>query len=409
MAPTTTPNYYGGMPVHHTLGPKCRLAPVSPPFDPSNPDDVPPVKAQFFYASPIPIDDPLSTSTIAATADSRPARNSLRPFSQGDNNALERAWLSLASPDYRRNHSHARRRRSPSPSLAAANADTVHAIVRELAMKHARKHVREGPSREVLLTGFGSAPTPDVAEPLCCQELLPDVGVALRASFCAAARRQQSSLNRDKVAQAVMDEMKTLQVDVAPSAMEQTDPSGSVDPPSRKTEVEEANPTSRPASRREISGTRARGDSLAKSHSHMAAHLTSGENSDMSMPIKPTHADAGISGRPFVRVGTPETTIYSPVSSLPSSSIPKGGTGLMTSRSPDDKATEEKRVSDATHRNIPLIPDRGRQPRTGSVVDIPVGVSRLHQVSLPALQMKPIYWSPVNDIATVLRATWFYR
>ncbi|KAF4824648.1 putative phospholipase [Colletotrichum tropicale] len=30
-------------------------------------------------------------------------------------------------------------------------------------------------------------------------------------------------------------------------------------------------------------------------------------------------------------------------------------------------------------------------------------------VSIPALQMKPIYWSPVNDIAVVLRATWFYR
>lgn len=30
-------------------------------------------------------------------------------------------------------------------------------------------------------------------------------------------------------------------------------------------------------------------------------------------------------------------------------------------------------------------------------------------VTLPALQMKPIYWSPVNDLTTVLRATWFYR
>ncbi|KAF4413677.1 putative phospholipase [Colletotrichum fructicola] len=42
-------------------------------------------------------------------------------------------------------------------------------------------------------------------------------------------------------------------------------------------------------------------------------------------------------------------------------------------------------------------------------IDVVVGVSRLHMVSIPALQMKPIYWSPVNDIAVVLRATWFYR
>ena len=42
-------------------------------------------------------------------------------------------------------------------------------------------------------------------------------------------------------------------------------------------------------------------------------------------------------------------------------------------------------------------------------IDVPVGVSRLHMVSLPNLQMKPIYWSPINDMAVVTRATWFYR
>ncbi|KAG6040195.1 hypothetical protein E4U41_001337 [Claviceps citrina] len=42
-------------------------------------------------------------------------------------------------------------------------------------------------------------------------------------------------------------------------------------------------------------------------------------------------------------------------------------------------------------------------------VDVVVGVSRLHKVSLPMLHMKPIYWSPVNDVTIVMRATWFYR
>jgi hypothetical protein len=39
---------------------------------------------------------------------------------------------------------------------------------------------------------------------------------------------------------------------------------------------------------------------------------------------------------------------------------------------------------------------------------VAVGVSRLHEVVLPDLQMEPIYWSPVNDIASVVRGTWFY-
>lgn len=44
-------------------------------------------------------------------------------------------------------------------------------------------------------------------------------------------------------------------------------------------------------------------------------------------------------------------------------------------------------------------------PRTTT----PVGVSRLHQVTMPDLTMEPIYWKPVHDIAPVIRATWFYE
>ncbi|KAK4226999.1 DDHD domain-containing protein [Podospora fimiseda] len=46
-------------------------------------------------------------------------------------------------------------------------------------------------------------------------------------------------------------------------------------------------------------------------------------------------------------------------------------------------------------------------PPVEDTAEVMVGISRLHVVSLPVLQMKPIYWSPVNDIATVMRATWF--
>ncbi|RKF57272.1 putative phospholipase [Erysiphe neolycopersici] len=41
--------------------------------------------------------------------------------------------------------------------------------------------------------------------------------------------------------------------------------------------------------------------------------------------------------------------------------------------------------------------------------EVPVGISRLHLVRLPNLQMKPIYWLPVNDMGSVTRGTWFYR
>ena len=43
------------------------------------------------------------------------------------------------------------------------------------------------------------------------------------------------------------------------------------------------------------------------------------------------------------------------------------------------------------------------------LASVTVGVSRLHHVEVPNLVMKPIYWSPINDIASVVRATWFYQ
>ncbi|MCJ1435256.1 hypothetical protein MMC27_004628 [Xylographa pallens] len=45
----------------------------------------------------------------------------------------------------------------------------------------------------------------------------------------------------------------------------------------------------------------------------------------------------------------------------------------------------------------------------GKKAYVPVGLSRLHLVEMPLLQMKPIYWSPVHDISSVVRGTWFYK
>ncbi|KAI5840786.1 DDHD domain-containing protein [Morchella snyderi] len=41
--------------------------------------------------------------------------------------------------------------------------------------------------------------------------------------------------------------------------------------------------------------------------------------------------------------------------------------------------------------------------------EIPVGLQRLHQVLLPSFIMTPIYWSPLQDVASVMRGTWFYK
>ena len=110
------------------------------------------------------------------------------------------------------------------------------------------------------------------------------------------------------------------------------------------------------------------------------------------MTARPPMLDDGISGKPFVRV---EPTSRSNRSS-----------GVAT---PDERALKTLIRGRARGDSRASARARPAAEQLDETAEIPVGISRLHMVSLPELQMKPIYWSPVNDIATVLRATWFYR
>ncbi|KAF1946085.1 DDHD domain-containing protein [Clathrospora elynae] len=54
---------------------------------------------------------------------------------------------------------------------------------------------------------------------------------------------------------------------------------------------------------------------------------------------------------------------------------------------------------------------RSPKPRSGPSAKVPVGVSRLHYVVMDAdaIRMEPIYWSPLSDVAQIVRGTWFYK
>ncbi|KAK5181019.1 hypothetical protein LTR16_010417, partial [Cryomyces antarcticus] len=66
------------------------------------------------------------------------------------------------------------------------------------------------------------------------------------------------------------------------------------------------------------------------------------------------------------------------------------------------KWDDEDFVSDDDKQSKPVV-------TSGPSTKVAVGVSRLHNVVMPDLQMEPIYWLPVNDVAAVLRGTWFYK
>ncbi|KAH6847980.1 DDHD domain-containing protein [Chaetomium sp. MPI-CAGE-AT-0009] len=363
---------------HHTLTPPCRLAPVPSPEPTAGLEDIPPLRAQFFYASPIPIDDPLSAATIAGAADARPSKLPLRPFAPADNAALERAWLGLASDRDRRNHAHARRDRSPSPALSRENAEKLAAIVAGLAAKHREKHEREGQASGPLavsavgVDGDAGVAPGDGGVPVCCAELAIDASAELRREFCAVTRRRQLVLDHDRVLEGVMAQLARLRMEAdgaRPAAHE----------------VGWAPGTS-PAL--QVGSLGARSPTPPVDGAALASSLPAGG----LIPARPPVLDDGISGKPFVRV---ESTPRSNRSS-----------GVGT---PDDKTARNMLRSRARGDSRASARGRPTAERLEDSVEVPVGISRLHMVSLPVLQMKPIYWSPVNDIATVLRATWFYR
>ncbi|EGS23597.1 uncharacterized protein CTHT_0002920 [Thermochaetoides thermophila DSM 1495] len=399
------------LPLSHTFDTTCGLVPTLTPEPPDKHlAGIPPIRAQFFYSSSIPIDDPLSpaTSTSSGTNDAHHTgsrQHPLRPFSPADNAALERAWISLGIDKCRRDHEQAVRAgrgRGTSPERWERDvAERVGEIVKAAAKKHWEKHGKE-PSSSTEGTGAqnnGTATTgtggltamlaetvvdiEDNSVQVCCTELMGDVEAELRKEFCPIARRKKKELDLDRVVEAVMglmgrwktgDSCATTDGAVATVAAGNTSAAGL-----------------------SIGASSAPVMQVATSLGSISRISVGPENGNAlgsSLPVgslSVSHRDDGITGKPFVRV---EPTSRSNRSSMIGTPDERGIKGSLRGRPRGSSHSSTK----------PSV--TGKLEGT---VEIPVGISRLHMVSLPQLQMKPIYWSPVNDVATVLRATWFYR
>lgn len=408
-------------PAEHTYGPKCRLAPVRH-TDKDN--GMPPVEAQFFYSSLIPIDDPLSTSSIIG-GDPKSAKLPLRPFARGDNNALEKAWLGLQNPDDRREHLDIKTtHRQPAASVTVA-AEKRALLVQTLALKHWDKH-RSGYQPHDL-----AAPEEDLlANPSACCAILPlEVAEELEKNFCGLVRTVSSSLDPERVVQDIARLIAGYRQSAKRSRRESALIDGVRDydstPRSRAASLSGSAPGSAPG--RSVPGTpqntKFRFDSRHDGGGHMKRPLDvvrdsggrsrSGSQASIhsassrthgGIAIPARHVDDGISGKPFVRV-----------ESLPTHHSPQTPAPFPRTESP---VPEQPRDNDPDHVESLSDPELDAQKHTEALkekkhgkdcVDVAVGVSRLHMVTLPSLQMKPIYWSPINDLAIVMRATWFYR
>lgn len=116
--------------------------------------------------------------------------------------------------------------------------------------------------------------------------------------------------------------------------------------------------------------------------------------------MKPPAPDDGISGKPFHSVEDAKAEATLETAPTPADSV-LPAVGRDSKENDNGGGDRPIFISRPDGQGITLSEKRA--------VEVPVGVSRLHMTSLPALQMKPLYWSPVNDIAIVTRATWFFR
>ncbi|KAJ4354591.1 uncharacterized protein N0V89_006328 [Didymosphaeria variabile] len=89
---------------------------------------------------------------------------------------------------------------------------------------------------------------------------------------------------------------------------------------------------------------------------------------------------------------------------------------LEERRPPAPQVTDSYKWDEDMETALPGIKDKGtsrrpQKPNSGPSAKVPVGVSRLHHVAMDAesIRMEPTYWAPVNDVAKVLRGTWFYK
>lgn len=492
----------------HTYGPTCHLARSSSFIgSKEEDDDIPPLKAQFFYDSPLPIDDPLTAIPTPNSSDSRSAKHIPRPFSAYDNCALEESWLGLV---LEKDHRHHRRfKNSPLRSMTREQKERRLSVIKQIATKHNQKHSNEGlTGNEALCTNCmipaqqcscshdnvddhlhslpnatrqqipgaikyeatemehddinnrkGSPSRHSVGEfdhinkdatvQVCCTELAEDVKAEQTSRFAGITRDWESRAEKEQLMREIMEEVRR-QREMSNSsrhsetialstrlgqfssnrnygAAESALPSVATHDTMEATTAEPPNPD---MTTTEFPGDASLDqDSLTYGHNIRAIrnprkqreayeeNIGSYEDpvADRIKFVAPGSLEVGTTGFPFQRVSS-NTGSSRPASPLPESvlqgEVPaehnddNGGLTSMDTERPHEIHERHKSESIHVHRHV----HRRKSRRSDhEVADIPVGISRLHLVKLPTLQMMPIYWSPVHDVAIVTRGTWFYK
>lgn len=270
----------------------------------------PPVKARFFYTSPLAIDDPLSPLPPPATSAGITIKQPPRPFSEYDNTALDKAWNELRHKILKYNEERGEKSKD---DQTTGDADTPR------RGKGKQNELRPATSSRRLREAYGGRP-------------------ASNSDASSRPRYVEESWNNDE-REMVSSSAPRMDLNTSMHAL---------DGPSLPVGAEMPSTTGRP---------------FARAPSRKAVPQLSSKQRDSSLDSRP-------------EPHTLDSYNWDVTE------------GLINHHPQEEEKVEENE---------------------GPTAKVAVGVSRLHQVVMPNLQMEPIYWAPVHDIAPVTRGTWFYK
>ncbi|SLM40223.1 ddhd domain protein [Lasallia pustulata] len=402
----------------HTYGPTCVLHGESNRFirRASAVSELPPkITARFFYSSALPIDDPLSPLP-PPSSNPTPSKVAPLPFSHHDNAALEEAWQSL-NKEISREHTRGFRckdeRFDPQKQdTKPADEEQVSSLAKEdgRGVDHLTKIVKDVKNKAIsmarrdsagavnpkegetsMLSHVEAAPSTPLAEPT-----VPSNELRFKADPHVMLCDDPEHVPFDSEMPVGSEELGTGdEFEDTPGGRHHRIFHRRTRSQRKQDRVEEK--AAKKATKRQLAEQAVYGSS-------------------------PSGRDT--TGTPFIRAPIPSRMSHSPAQGthgyqsdstdsasadedpVPSSTIP----AFPGFRSEDLEArkseSETQSRSDPKHHNF-----LSRQKKVKEIPKayIPVGISRLHLVEMPDLLMKPIYWSPLHDVSSVVRGTWFYK
>ncbi|KAF3482197.1 DDHD domain-containing protein [Arthroderma uncinatum] len=355
----------------HTYGPTCLLyeAPGNTVIK-GGPDEVipppPTVRSQFFYLSSLPIDDPLTPITAPATGSH--TQLPPRPFSSRDSIALEEAWQALRVDFEREAKSDARERGSRESTLKLRGLPEDIQRNRRGSDGQLIRNSKTLPVSRLRLEGKENK-----RSPLGAREIFVDGSVTASSTPPNPRKGTPPDSGTSK------QRRRTL---------------GSYETSERLQKCQEMPAQSTP-----------------KTPTRCGTPYQNGEDARMR-----AMADTNVTGSPFIRAPVRDRSDSAASSAWGNEDIleqMKRPQNEGNSSTPPLTAALELDGDVKSKPGDEPFKSESRPSSAGSEVDtgvtVTVGATRLHLVELPKLQMKPIYWSPVNDISSVIRATWFYK